>query len=153
MSRGSLKCCGSPLYLKSKYGSGYNLVLTRKRTTRIVDSEEKENMVINHNAVMSNAQPADQSLSVESSHDQSTEIEAYKQLREAETRKIIELIETEIPSAVLNSNINSEMSFMLPSDQSGRFSDLFEKLESKSQELNILNIGISVTTVEEVFLK
>ena len=31
MSKGSLRCCGSPLYLKSKYGSGYSLVLTRMR--------------------------------------------------------------------------------------------------------------------------
>ena len=33
MSKGSLRCCGSPLYLKSKYGSGYSLVLTRKKRT------------------------------------------------------------------------------------------------------------------------
>lgn len=152
MSRGSLKCCGSPLYLKSKYGSGYNLVLTRKRTTRTVDNEEKENMVINNHSDPG-AMTSESDLLVESSHDQSTDNEAYTQLREAETRKIIDLIETEIPSAVLNSNINSELSFMLPSDQSSRFADLFEKLESKSEELNILNIGVSVTTVEEVFLK
>ena len=33
MSKGTLRCCGSPLYLKSKYGSGYSLVITRKKRT------------------------------------------------------------------------------------------------------------------------
>lgn len=31
MSNGQLKCCGSPLFLKSKYGNSYNLTIISKR--------------------------------------------------------------------------------------------------------------------------
>lgn len=33
MSRGSLKCCGSPLFLTSQYASGYDLILTLEQNT------------------------------------------------------------------------------------------------------------------------
>lgn len=117
MSRGSLKCCGSPLYLKSKYGSGYNLILTRKR--RNVAAENIED----------NTSFKDQ------------------------TDKIISLLNQFLPNAKLNSNINSEISFILPTEESGKFPQLFAEIEKNKNELGILNVGISVTTVEEVFLK
>ena len=99
MSRGSLKCCGSPLYLKSKYGSGYNLVLTRKR------HEGSEN---------------------------ETE-DSYK------TQRIISLVNETIPQSKLNSNISSEMSFLLPSEHASKFPELFEKLETRAQKLDIFS--------------
>ena len=32
ISHGQLRCCGSPLYLKSTFGEGYHLVLVKKRS-------------------------------------------------------------------------------------------------------------------------
>jgi hypothetical protein len=120
MSRGKLCCCGSPNYLKSKYGSGYNLVLTRKPT---------ENHVISP------------SLGYLKSDDQSS------------TSHITEFIQKHIATAQLNTSINNEVSYILPKDMCDRFSQLFIDLEASRDSLNIVNIGISVTTVEEVFLK
>jgi ATP-binding cassette subfamily A (ABC1) protein 3 len=115
MSKGSLRACGSPLFLKSKYGNGYNLVLTKKR---------KEN-----------GEVETESSNIESSD------------------KIINAITSIIPTARLSSNINTEISFVLPTDETGKFSSLFESLEKQKENLDILNIGISVTTLEEVFLR
>ena len=115
MSKGSLRACGSPLFLKSKYGNGYNLVLTKKR---------KENGEIET-----------ESSSIDSSD------------------KIINAITSIIPTAKLSSNINTEISFVLPTEETGKFSSLFESLEKQKENLDILNIGISVTTLEEVFLR
>lgn len=108
MSRGQLKCCGSPMFLKSKYGSGYNLLLTRK--TNIQN--------INDNIT-----------------------------------KITNLIKKHVKNAELNSNISTELSFVLPKEDASKFPGLFIELEAYKEELSIVNIGISVTTVEEVFLK
>ena len=66
---------------------------------------------------------------------------------------IIELIQSIIPNAKLNSSINSEISFILPKEYSHKFPQLFDQLDKRKQELGLLNVGISVTTVEEVFLK
>ena len=113
MSKGTLRCCGSPLYLKSKYGSGYNLTLTRMR------------------------------------NDQKSGLNNDLRL----THKIIKLVQKIIPDSKLSSNLNSEISFQLPTEESSKFPTLFGKIEKKKEALNILNVGISVTTVEEVFLR
>jgi len=104
MSKGSLKCSGLPLYLKSKYGSGYMLVLQRN----------SENL---------SSQP------------------------------IIDLIARLIPNAKLNSNINSEMTFLLSAEDTDKFPNLFDQLEKLKDDLKLVNVGISATTIEQVFLK
>lgn len=105
MSKGSLKCCGLPLYLKSKYGSGYSLILTRNNS----DSQT--------------------------------------------TDKIINLIKNLIPNAQIESNINTETTFLLAAKDSHIFPSLFDQLEKLKNELSLVNVGISATTIEQVFLK
>lgn len=108
MSEGSLSCCGSPLFLKSKYGSGYNLILTKMKT------DEKN---VNHD------------------------------------KEIINLVTRLIPNSKLNTNLTSEISFILPTEQSAKFSYLLDEIDKNRQHLDIMNVGISVTTIEDVFLK
>ena len=49
--------------------------------------------------------------------------------------------------------VGAELSFILPSEATGKFEDLFMDLETRRQELRIASYGASVTTMEEVFLK
>jgi ATP-binding cassette subfamily A (ABC1) protein 3 len=136
MSHGSLKCCGSPLYLKSKYGSGYNITLTKKR-------KSESNMTDSQNLLLletTETSGSNQSFSLMES-------------TEDATNKLINLVKNMIPNAKLNSNINSEISFILPTEESGKFAQLFERLEKEKENLSILNIGISITTLEDVFLR
>jgi hypothetical protein len=42
---------------------------------------------------------------------------------------------------------------MLPSEQTKLFPNLFEILERDKQMLGISSIGVSITTLEEVFLR
>lgn len=49
--------------------------------------------------------------------------------------------------------LGAELSFILPSEATGKFEDLFMDLETRRQELGIASYGASVTTMEEVFLK
>ena len=49
--------------------------------------------------------------------------------------------------------VGAELSFILPSEATGKFEDLFMDLETRRQELGIASYGASVTTMEEVFLK
>lgn len=121
MSKGSLKCCGSPLYLKSKYGNGYNLVINKKKTS--TNNTNEDNSL---------------DFSLKSNHS---------------TNKINDLVKGIIPSAKLNSDINAEISFILPSEEANKFSNLFETLEKNKDDLEIVNIGVSVTTIEDVFLR
>ena len=112
MSRGELKCCGSPIYLKSMYGSGYNLILTRKTSFEPTEIHGVEN-----------------------------------------TNKIVGLINRHINNSKLNSEIAGELNFILPKEECAKFPDLLLDLETNKDSLNIVNIGISITTIEDVFLK
>ena len=141
MSKGSLKCCGSPLFLKSKYGNGYSLVITKKKNyeNEIEKGPHQENISINEK------NQADITI---------PDPPKYEYLEnKSSSDKVIDLVKSIIPNAKLSSNINSEISFMLPTEDTVRFSDLFVRLENEKETLNILNIGVSVTTLEEVFLR
>ena len=119
MSKGSLRCSGSPLFLKSKYSSGYSLVLTKK---------QEENESKNENKIDS-------------------AIDLMK------TTKLIEIVQSIVPEAKLNSNINSEITFLLSVEHSKTFPRLFEELDRQKEDLNLVNVGLSAATVEQVFLK
>ena len=114
MSKGSLRCSGSPLFLKSKYSSGYSLVLTKKQN----DKEEEEN-----------------------------------ESDSAKTQQLIDLVQSIVPDAKLSSNINSEITFLLSVEHTRTFTRLFEQLDKLKEDLNLVNVGISAATVEQVFLK
>ena len=47
----------------------------------------------------------------------------------------------------------AELSFILPSEATGKFEELFFELETRRKDLGIASYGASVTTMEEVFLK
>lgn len=63
------------------------------------------------------------------------------------------LIQSSIDDSKVESNVGSEMSFILPQESTNRFQTLFEKLEEEQESLGIESFGVSVTTMEDVFLR
>ncbi|CAH1795729.1 unnamed protein product [Owenia fusiformis] len=110
ISKGKLRCCGSSMYLKNKFGIGYHL-------TMVVDGK--------HN-----------------------------------TSAVTDLVHRHISSANLGHEHANELAYTLPHSKVEKFPELFSAIE-KSQEANedtpeylgITSYGISMTTLEEVFLK
>jgi hypothetical protein len=51
------------------------------------------------------------------------------------------------------SDAGSELAYRLPLTDAHKFSALFSKFEDEGPELGITTFGISVTTLEEVFLR
>ena len=51
------------------------------------------------------------------------------------------------------SEISSEITFQIPYQYSGQFKEFFGNFDNDLDMLNIRSYGISVTTLEEVFLK
>ncbi|KAM9583971.1 phospholipid-transporting ATPase ABCA3-like [Trichechus inunguis] len=70
-----------------------------------------------------------------------------------QVEEISQLIHHHIPTATLESNVGSELSFSLPKQYTHRFKVLFTDLEERQKELGIASFGASVTTMEEVFLR
>ncbi|XP_044088738.1 phospholipid-transporting ATPase ABCA3-like [Neovison vison] len=67
--------------------------------------------------------------------------------------EIIKVIDQHIPEARLESDVAAELSFILPKKYTHRFKDLLTDLENRQKELGISSFGVSITTMEEVFLR
>jgi ATP-binding cassette subfamily A (ABC1) protein 3 len=104
MADGELRCCGSSLFLKKRYGAGYCLTM----------------------------------------------IKAENQCDEDGVKT---LLKTMVPTATILSDVGAEMSFQMPLAASKQFAALFNALDARKGTLGIVDYGISVTTMEEVFLK
>jgi ATP-binding cassette subfamily A (ABC1) protein 3 len=104
MGEGKLITCGSSLFLKKKFGVGYDLTIVKQN-----------------------------------SQTSSDHIEA--------------LVKRMVPHSEKTGDISMEIKFRLPTDQSSHFEALFAELESKKDKYGVQSFGISLTTLEEVFLK
>ncbi|XP_037671050.1 ATP-binding cassette sub-family A member 3-like [Choloepus didactylus] len=67
--------------------------------------------------------------------------------------EITRIISYHIPGAVLENNVAAELSFILPREYTDRFQALFTDLENRQKSLGIASFGVSITTLEEVFLR
>ncbi|XP_023584096.1 ATP-binding cassette sub-family A member 3-like [Trichechus manatus latirostris] len=103
MAKGNLQCCGSSLFLKQKYGTGYHMVMVKEPQCKATE--------------------------------------------------VASLIYNYVPDAILESNVGAELSFILPKKCANRFEDLFRELENHQVSLGIASYAVSVTTMEEVFLR
>uniref|UniRef100_A0A452TZT2 ATP-binding cassette sub-family A member 3-like n=1 Tax=Ursus maritimus TaxID=29073 RepID=A0A452TZT2_URSMA len=103
MVKGSLKCCGSSVFLKRIYGVGYHIIMVKERHCNV--------------------------------------------------EGITQVVDQHIPEARLESNVAAELSFILPKEYTHRFKDLLTDLENRQTELGIGSFGVSITTMEEVFLR
>lgn len=70
-----------------------------------------------------------------------------------ETNKITSLLSNYIPGIPIETNIGSELTYILKEEYTSQFKTIFADLEMKTAELKIASFGVSLTTLEEVFLK
>lgn len=62
-------------------------------------------------------------------------------------------VKSVVPGAEQATDVGAELSYILPSSFIPSFPELFDTLEAQKTSLGILSFGISVTTMEEVFMK
>ncbi|XP_014207034.1 ATP-binding cassette sub-family A member 5-like isoform X2 [Copidosoma floridanum] len=106
VSKGKLRCCGSSLFLKNKFGIGYHLTL-------VLEGNPKEGI-------------------------------------------ISRMVSQHVPKAEKARRHGRELSFILPHNSVESFAALFSAIEdeirTRKQKLGISSYGVSMTTLEEVFL-
>ena len=76
-----------------------------------------------------------------------------KKNSQTSSEEIEELVKNKVESSEKISEISTEIKFQLPTNMSDKFESLFEELESNSDHYSIQSFGISLNTLEEVFLK
>lgn len=66
---------------------------------------------------------------------------------------IVDLITKNVPEAKVESLSPTEIEMTLPLSKTDKFAAMFKALESRQTAYNIKHIGVSCTTMEQVFLK
>ncbi|XP_064471064.1 phospholipid-transporting ATPase ABCA3-like isoform X2 [Ornithodoros turicata] len=72
---------------------------------------------------------------------------------ECNVRTILEVVVAFVPSAEIQSNVGAELAFRLSRYDQPYFRHMFGYLEENKGKLGISSFGVSVTTLEEVFLR
>ncbi|XP_055623835.1 phospholipid-transporting ATPase ABCA3-like [Toxorhynchites rutilus septentrionalis] len=67
--------------------------------------------------------------------------------------KMLEILGKYIPNITVDTDIGTELSVVLRNEYVGRFQSMLEDLECETEECGISSYGISLTTMEEVFLR
>ncbi|XP_061611302.1 ATP-binding cassette sub-family A member 5 isoform X2 [Phyllopteryx taeniolatus] len=67
-------------------------------------------------------------------------------------QKIYSLVQQHVPKAKLTRQQEAELTFTLPFESRDRFAGLFSELDSRP-DLGLVNYGVSMTTLEDVFLR
>ena len=104
MGKGKVKCCGTPFFLKKRFGHGYTLHIIKGPTF-------------------------------------------------SDAQRCSEIIASQVTGAEMISNMSEEVTFRLDNDQSWKFPDMFLELEKEKTSLDIVNFGLDLTTMDDVFLK
>ena len=66
--------------------------------------------------------------------------------------KITKIVTSAVESATPLSNVGTELSFQLPIGASAQFIGMFEELDREVDDQRIVTYGVSITTLDEVFL-
>lgn len=126
--RGKLLCSGSPLLLKSKFGCGYQLTLSRQNTDVDRDSDSGR---------ASSACSEGEAVGFD-------------------TDGLLNFVQNIIPTATLMEDHGSEVVLSLPQRSHDgtayNFYNFFTSLDSNLNQLGFSSYGLSSTTLEEVFL-
>lgn len=72
---------------------------------------------------------------------------------DCDTEKITALLKQYMPEVSVECDVGTELSYQLSDKCSHMFSQIFSELENRSDELGVDSYGVSLTTLEEVFMK
>uniref|UniRef100_A0A8C4INI3 P-type phospholipid transporter n=1 Tax=Dicentrarchus labrax TaxID=13489 RepID=A0A8C4INI3_DICLA len=143
ISHGKMRCCGSSLFLKKCFGSGYYLTLVRDGT---------EKMTAQRNGIIhSQAKEEKDCPSRRSSLDDGIGSQTWSNNDPSDLTAVGQLVRHHIPEAVFLESIGQEITYILPYSgaRNGTFALLFKELDLAMADLGLTSYGISDTTLEE----
>ncbi|XP_035501650.2 phospholipid-transporting ATPase ABCA1 isoform X2 [Scophthalmus maximus] len=146
ISHGKMRCCGSSLFLKKRFGSGYYLTLVRDGTEKMA---AQRNGIIHSQAIEEKDHP------LSSSPDDGISSQNWSNSDPSDLTAVGQLVRRNVPEAVFLESIGQEITYILPYSgaRDGTFALLFQELDLAMADLGLTSYGISDTTLEEIFLK
>ncbi|KAM9425735.1 phospholipid-transporting ATPase ABCA1 [Pholidichthys leucotaenia] len=150
ISNGRMRCCGSSLFLKKCFGSGYYLTLVRGGA---------EKLAAQHSGAIHSQSKDEQTVSssppTNISPDEGIGSQSWSNSDPSELAAVSRLVQRHVPGATFLESIGQEITYVLPytGARDGTFARLFKQLDRAMARLGLTSYGISDTTLEEIFLK
>jgi ABC-type multidrug transport system ATPase subunit len=132
MKEGKLQCCGSTMFLKNRFGLGYNLTVVLGPIRSSSDEED-----------------ASASTSTSSVHDVDTAGAEF----ESQRHRLSNFLMDQIPGTRLVRSSGKELTFRFPQGTETLFPAALDALEQQRQSLGVGAYGIRNSSLEEVFLQ
>ncbi|XP_003502609.2 phospholipid-transporting ATPase ABCA7 isoform X2 [Cricetulus griseus] len=156
VASGSLCCCGSPLFLRRRLGSGYYLTLVKSPQSRnIQGSKGNSGKSRQEQKPDSEGSMAGTTLTQETLDGSSQAPTPDAAPITPRTPKILDLVKRHVPEAQLVEELPHELVLALPYTGAldGSFGMVFQELDQQLEALGLTGYGISDTNLEEIFLK
>jgi len=167
MSQGQLRCLGSPLFLKKAYGVGYQLTIEKQSNSKGRSSVVEGTLPTSISNGDDFSDEDEDGAGIEASlsipgADVGPEENGSKRIDTAVVASSVpgiamddelqDIVMNNVDNARLLSNVGTEMSFQLPLGAASSFGPMFKGLDKEVDEGKIITYGVSVTTLDEVFL-
>ncbi len=153
MSHGSLRCNGSSLYLKSTYGVGYTLTISKASSSSSSSAAAAAAAALAASSANGTAVVEVNGASTSQASSSSSSSSSSSTGKVSTSAPIIAFMKQYAPFAQIVSDAGGEIAFRCPIVESSKFPALFDKLDEEKKALGITTYGVSVTTLTEVFLK
>nr|QNH67856.1 ATP-binding cassette transporter subfamily A member 1-like protein X2 [Brachionus rotundiformis] len=152
VANGELVSYGTLDFLKKKFSNGYYLTLAKKSVARSEmdpDSRSQETLSLDFKRDRINIQNLDEI--------QETNVDgtAMGSMLDMQDELIYNFVTSRIEKAILVDNNCSEITFSIPytCETNGTYKEIFNQIEENMTQLGIQNIGLSDTSLEEIFIK
>ncbi|KAK7128111.1 hypothetical protein R3I93_020650 [Phoxinus phoxinus] len=142
ISQGKLCCCGTPLFLKARLGTGYYLTLVKREMHRTPSS-------ISTGKLPSNAASKDSESSLSDDTGLGSEENGF------DVAALMALAQQYVSDAQLVEDIGREAVINLPhaASEDGSLALFLNELDKRQGEFGVVSYGLSDTTLEEIFLR
>ena len=155
IANGKLIAYATSYYLKNKFGRGYYLTLSKKRY-----GSGKEADITGDSGVETGSSDISLQNNINENNLVNIEDEFYRvedHLLKTTTidMAVHNFIKSKIQNSILIKNNISEMVYSISNklEYTQKYSKVFKELEKKMHSLNIESVGLSDTTLEEVFIR
>jgi ABC-type multidrug transport system ATPase subunit len=134
LQKGRLQCIGTPMYLKQRFGAGYVLTLALSGNAGGSTSSDDEVFASAPNTAVHGVSATVGTITL------------------SKRDEILSFVRSIVPSASLRSANGHEVEVQLPIDAAHSFAALFASLQTKLKDFGISGYGISITSLEQVFV-
>jgi len=136
LKEGTLQCCGSALFLKQRFGLGYNITIVT----------DKNQTVLNHQGL--DIQNKRNPTGIDEGNETNDNTPNSKT-----QEKVGVFLKNHIPGSRFIRESARELVFRFPPESETKFPELFDGLEKEAGFLGVTSYGVCDTSLEEVFLE